>query len=142
MTPMLEFLPEKRATAREMLTHPWLNGILAPSLPLPLPQAPLDEHHPATGSALGTPRDRNDEGQGEGMLVEEKSEVVAITDPERGKVEEGEGGEEPHVAEKDAIEESIKDPRGISSDAPVPSEDSGLEGAGAEAPTPVTMMEI
>ena len=26
MLPMLEFLPEKRATAAEMLQHPWLRG--------------------------------------------------------------------------------------------------------------------
>ena len=27
MTPMLEYLPEKRATAAEMLQHPWLDGL-------------------------------------------------------------------------------------------------------------------
>ena len=26
MLPMLEYLPEKRATAAEMLEHPWLSG--------------------------------------------------------------------------------------------------------------------
>jgi serine/threonine-protein kinase SRPK3 len=27
MTPMLQILPEKRATAQEMLTHPWLRDV-------------------------------------------------------------------------------------------------------------------
>jgi serine/threonine protein kinase len=26
LTPMLEFVPEQRATAAEMLSHPWLQG--------------------------------------------------------------------------------------------------------------------
>ena len=135
MTPMLEFLPEKRATAREMLSHPWLDGIMTPTLPLP-PAIPLDP--PPELAANVSPSDRND--QGEGMMEEDRLED--IQHEPRG--EKGEG-EEPLAGKELIEEETIHDPDGIrgpSSDALIPPEDFGLIVAEASSSGAVTMMEV
>ena len=135
LTPMLEFLPEKRATARDVLSHPWLDGILP--APLPLPSAPPLDGQPEPEAAALEARDRNDEG---GMVIEDREEEdEAVTHRPRGV------GEEP--AEKEVIEESIPAAdfsevrRGQSSEANILPEDSGLIAAEASAAV-VTMMEV
>ncbi|KAH0860201.1 hypothetical protein HID58_088462 [Brassica napus] len=43
ITPILEFAPEKRPTAAQCLTHPWLNPVPRSLKPLPSPQKPKEE---------------------------------------------------------------------------------------------------
>lgn len=154
MTPMLEFLPEKRATAREMLSHPWLDGP-----PPPTPTLPNSvSSHPDQAAHEGA---RGHQGGGEEMLVEEREEedlAVNHAADEAGRGEEGEGAEDALAEAKEVIEEAIEDANEVevegggegegkkegSAEPLIPPEDSGLIG---DSPTKgegsaVTMMEV
>lgn len=60
LLPMLEYVPEKRATAAEMLKHPWLHGVL------PRPPRGSHEGGAARGSGGGERQRRDSSGGRDG----------------------------------------------------------------------------
>lgn len=48
ITPILEFVPEKRPTAAQCLTHPWMNPVPRSLKPSSSPQKPKEEEEEAT----------------------------------------------------------------------------------------------